>query len=799
MSEEQVREREVEVHGAGRTLLLLWSAAALVSLALSSWGGGGGGGEPAILGDPLPGADSPDLVPAEVTVEEVTVSAGSSIQVSDVVQNLGVEFAGPFSIAVYLSEDAVIDSNDRQLGLRSIAGLASGAHSSGGGSVTVPASTVAGTYFVGVVVDEFQEVVEADETNNALMASASLEVTPAVFPNLRAVEVSIPQAMIDAGQVLQVTDTVENLGTVNAGSFIIGIHLSPDPTITSTDLMIGVRAIPELGAGEQSMAVGPITIPLSTPAGSWYIGTVVDVQGDIEETDEFDNTAVATQLLEITTPPLPDLGVDQISFSGDTVDVGSLLEVSETITNSGQGASAISQVGIYLSEDAIIDSDDILIGSRVLPALEIGESSMVSTEFTVPQGTPGGTYHVGAIADHLDEVPELSEANNGFASAGLVTVVVPPLPDLAMIGFSFTPGLVTAGTGGTLSITDTVENRGVLPAGTFRIGYYLSSNTAITASDLLVGTRMVSGLAPGATSTTTTEMPIVATIPGGSWFVGAIADDLGVITEPTFGNNAIFSGSSLDIVSSPDPMPDLEMRNLTFTPHSAVAGSTLSFQDQVRNIGTLSSGTFHVGVYLSDDDEITVDDTQIAERIVFNLAIDFGSASSFQAILPDNLAEGDYFIGAIADNREVLKEGDEDNNMFRTISGLNIFVPPPPMPDLVVTAVSFTPDSASPSGTVSISDTVRNSGNLDTGASIEVAYYLSDDEEITRDDRLLGSRAISGLDIAQESNGTTQLTLPLDVDLGTYRLGAIIDDPDTVIESNEENNSRAAVGNLEVQ
>lgn len=796
MLEEQARKEEKR--GSGPILMVLWSVCALASLALAACSGSGGGGTPALASDPPP-ADSPDLVAVELSFTVPSVAAGATMPINDVVQNVGFSLAEPFSIAVHLSEDDVIDSSDIQLAVRSLAGLEAGAFSTGGGMVTIPSSVPPGTWHVGILVDVFDDVVELDETNNSIASETMLEVTPTSFPNLRAASVSVGQSVVEAGQVLQVTDTVDNLGSGTAGNFVVGIHLSTDSTITSTDLMIGVRAVTQLAPGQESMATGPITVPLSTQAGTWYVGIVADVQDDITESDEFDNTAVAAQTVEITAPPLPDLAVGQLSFSPVTVDVGSLLEVSDSVSNIGIAASIATQSAIYLSSDAVVTEDDLLIGTRAVPALGVGEDSSVSSSFVIPTGTPGGNYHVGVIVDRLGVVPELSEANNVFASSALVTVVVPPLPDMAMTGFSFTPGVITAGAGGTLSITDTVVNQGVLSSGSFRVGLYLSTNTAITGSDLLVGSRMITNLAPGESSTATTPIPIQTTIPGGSWFVGAIADDLQAVTEATIGNNTIFAGNTLDVVASPDPMPDLDMRNLTFNPHTVVAGTTLSFQDQVRNIGTLSSGTFHVGVYLSDDDQVTTDDLMIAERIVFNLAIEFGSASSFQAVLPNDLAEGDYFIGAIADNRMVVMEGDEENNVFRTISGLNVFVPPPPAPDILMTELTFTPSDASPGDTISISDTTRNGGNLDTSSSIQVAFYLSEDGEITSDDLYLGSRDISGLDSAQVSSGTTQLTLPDDLELGTWRVGAIIDGPDAVDESDEDNNTRVASGNLEIQ
>ena len=168
----------------------------------------------------------------------------------------------------------------------------------------------------------------------------------------------------------------------------------------------------------------------------------------------------------------------------------------------------------------------------------------------MPAGIPGGDYHVGIIVDPQSQVTELAELNNALASVGKVTVEVPPLADLVMTGFSFSPGVVNAGIGDTITVQDTVVNQGAVGSGSFRISYYLSNNTAITASDLYLGSRTIAGLANGESSSAVTDLQVEGTVPGGSWFVGAIADDLDVVLELTNGNNAIFSGE--DISQKPD-------------------------------------------------------------------------------------------------------------------------------------------------------------------------------------------------------------------------------------------------------
>ena len=189
----------------------------------------------------------------------------------------------------------------------------------------------------------------------------------------------------------------------------------------------------------------------------------------------------------------------------------------------------------------------------------------------------------------------------------------------------------------------------------------------------------------------------------------------------------------------------------------------------------------------------------LTERIVFNLAIDFGSASSFQTLVPDTLPVGNYWIGALADHNSVIAEHDEENNLLVSVGQLEIYVPPPPMPDLIVSSVSFTPDTIAASDVIQVSETIRNNGNLDASGVIRVGIYVSEDSEVTTDDTLLGTRIVSGLPFGQESGSTQDVVIPPGFVAGTYSVGVIVDDLEAVAEDDEENNSTVATQTLEVQ
>ncbi len=768
----------------------LW--AAWLAIASSSCGSGGGGGSGA-----SGAASLSDLLPLTVSFQPAAAVAGTAISVSDTIKNQGGGSAHDFQVGIYLSTDATIGAGDRLLGFRTIGSLASGASSSGGGSLTVPVDTPAGSYFIGAWVDDAAHVNELAESNNTFTANGTLATSIAILPNLAPRAIAFTQSTVQSGGTVDVSDTVENRGTKVSGAFQVGVYLSSDAEVTTADKLLGLRPVTSLAIGATSSASGPLTIPSSTAAGAYYIGVIADVGGAVAELDELDNRLVAGASLTITTPPRPDLIVSTIHFSPATADTGTSIQVTETVANQGQVDSLAFRVGIYLSEDPAIDTTDVWIGARAIPSLGVGESSSVGTECIVPIELEGGPWYVGAIADDEGDVGETDDENNELVAAAPIVLTIPPRPDFVIGSISFQPAQVDADAGETVHVTELVRNVGTFASGAFRVGIYLSANNVITTSDIWIGSRIVDGLGIGDGS----GAPSTLTLPGGlspgTYFVGAIADDEGAQLELVESNNVLVSVGTLDVIATPDPMPDLIVSSVGFSPSDVMPGGTVQLQSTVRNEGDLSAGAFKVGLYLSADETITVDDLLIGQRTVFQLGIGFGSASSAPYTVPASVTPGDWYVGAIADFQNAVAESDEDDNALKAPGRLRVYVPPPPSPDLVVASLSFTPSTALSGGAVSIATTVENQGAL-PASSFRVGFYLSSDASVDKTDLLLGFQSIAGLTAEQQFHGTATFDLPANATAGDYIVGAIADDELAVTEGDESNNTKLASGVLHV-
>jgi hypothetical protein len=175
------------------------------------------------------------------------------------------------------------------------------------------------------------------------------------------------------------------------------------------------------------------------------------------------------------------------------------------------------------------------VGQWSVSSLKAGESISATTTVTVPSSlTFGATYYIGAVADcRFNYVKEQDETNNGLAGNAVTAVG----PDLALSEVSGPTGALF-GEQATVTTTVTNATEGVVP-GSFYVHIFLSEDPVITGSDTYIGTRVLSGMGPGATSTGTATVTIPTTLKRGTYYIGAIADYLNSVNETSEANNAL--------------------------------------------------------------------------------------------------------------------------------------------------------------------------------------------------------------------------------------------------------------------
>jgi hypothetical protein len=174
--------------------------------------------------------------------------------------------------------------------------------------------------------------------------------------------------------------------------------------------------------------------------------------------------------------------------------------------------------------------------------------------WTLNPATPSAAA-VRRNEDHLNNV-EMVQVDSGRVQAGRwkIEVRATSLPggqqpysvvfshrpvggnvDLRVTGLSVVLGGTVSSP--TIGINASVKNQGPDAAGPSTTRYFLSTNSTLSSSDLLLGQRSLSTIAAGATSNTTTTIAVPDINPGTTYHIFAVADATYALTENFETNN----------------------------------------------------------------------------------------------------------------------------------------------------------------------------------------------------------------------------------------------------------------------
>jgi len=373
----------------------------------------------------------------------------------------------------------------------------------------------------------------------------------------------------------------------------------------------------------------------------------------------------------------------------------------------------------------------------------------------------------------------------------------PPQPDLIIQVLSNPPATIVMG--GSFAVTDAIYNSGTAAAGASTTRYRLSTDATITSSDyLLTGTRNVAALEAGSSSSSYRNVTVPTNVPEGTYFLGACADDLGAVTESNETNNCKASSTTIQVRAT-STQPDLVVSTLSPLPSSLWVGASFTVTDTIFNSGTASAGASTTRYRLSTDATITnADPLLTGTRSIPSLAAGINNSGSVTVTVPTSVPVGTYYLGGCADDLGNVAESNETNNCKASSATIQVRAAPA-QPDLVVSAVSFSPGFVRIGSSFTALDTTGNSGTTTALKATTTRYYLSTDTTITSSDvRLTTTRSVPSLKAGNSNSGSRAVTVPANVPAGAYYLGACADDLNLTAESNEINNCKASSTTIQV-
>jgi plastocyanin len=182
-----------------------------------------------------------------------------------------------------------------------------------------------------------------------------------------------------------------------------------------------------------------------------------------------------------------------------------------------------------------------LVGGGTTFSLDPGQSTLLTVRFSpTSAGLSSGT-----LAITHNAMNRSSPANISLTGNAVTTSVA--LADLLLSPVS---GPTTGVIGKTIPVLNTVTNQGTAPATNVTVRFYISDTPSLTPHAVLVGSRFLLLVKPGASKTATTNVVIPTGLAPGSYFVGAIIDPGSTVRESDKTNNTTFDLAGIVICRS---------------------------------------------------------------------------------------------------------------------------------------------------------------------------------------------------------------------------------------------------------
>ena len=239
-----------------------------------------------------------------------TMFSGVPTEIDGTVANLGGEESGPFDVAAVMAASPALILDGVEVGRASLLqGLGPGASQSISVIVEIPDTLEAGQeHWLSLIPNPDGEVPDAGGGMNAAEPVAVRIGEP--LPNLRVTSLEVGDEAVEPGENLEVTYEISNTGNL-AVLTSYWIVLSPNEVISLQDLLLHEDSL-MLPSHDSLWRSTSVSIPESISTGRYYVGIILDPDGEIPGPDisgysmaSSQPIAVVVDQIEIMTQSLP--------------------------------------------------------------------------------------------------------------------------------------------------------------------------------------------------------------------------------------------------------------------------------------------------------------------------------------------------------------------------------------------------------------------------------------------------------------------------------------------------------------
>ncbi len=274
------------------------------------------------------------------------------------------------------------------------------------------------------------------------------------------------------------------------------------------------------------------------------------------------------------------------------------------------------------------------IGSASGGSLEPGQTDMFLVTCSLPSDIPPGTH----LVEMEVSCPGDTDPGNDTTSDGYIRVDEKSPPDISIQSVNAAKGVYLPGD--SIIVTISLNCSGGQLPGSCNIEVYASEDMGISADDSKISSLSLGSLQPGELYSIDTEGRFPLDIVFGDYYIGINATyptRTGTATAQAWDSTAVYVGEPSNIA-----VESVDAADGTF-----LLGEQIAVRAVIKNVSNQTSSPYAVQYYLSSDSVITDTDIRIGRADRGSLSAGERHSFDTSCLLPENLASGNYYIGAI--------------------------------------------------------------------------------------------------------------------------------------------------------
>lgn len=690
------------------------------------------------------------------------------------------------TLNVFFSKDSILGTGDYRIHT----GTVSGTISAGGstlqslGSLSALASCpLSGPGYVISKIDTPSQIAETNENNNTAIQPMVLWTGTADFFIMGSnTDGSFPTAYITSSSAQVQTNVY--LGNQSPASDCeeTYTYFSFDSVYSAGDQLLGsINCTSSFAKGYRAGANSiSVTLPTGLANGTYYL---------IHKTNfaDFDTTNnIRVQRVD-KVPNYVDLAITSMSVNAPAIITPDLMvRINCSLRNDGQLLSPAFAVAYYASLDNVVDGSDVLLDTFMMAPLQDGSSYNLTPYVHLPASLAVDTYNIIVVVDYLNQVNEFFENNNIMSKS---IILVAKKPDLRVNDFT----IVSPQTlGYSNTVTVSVDNYGSLSVNSNIVSIYLSNNNVLSVDDILLDTihygPTADSLYTGGPDVSK-EIMFPSTLPAGNKYLIAKVDGDDAIDEYIETNN-----TNAKPITLANPTRNFMLGNLSSNVSGYFNGNTVQITYTVSESSNYTYIPARVALYYSannilDAGDVVLDSNAINLNAQTNLQIVTRSVT-----LPANLVAvtSSGYIFAKVDFTDAEVESSETDNVAY-ISGTFH----KPIYDLDLQYSDLNNAAQCPGAVIGYSYEATNTTYY-TAPPVNMGIYLSSDINLSGNDVLISTfTAYIQDNLPSWQDMFTQFTIPMGTVPGTYYVILKADYDNTLVETNESNNTTFTIINVD--